>query len=79
MTYARRVLIAFDQMVNAVLGGHPDETLSARAYRKELTSRRWAIARKVIDAIFLPLEREHCRLSFESEQLRRHLPAVYRP
>ena len=59
MTWLRNVLIAADQLVNAMLGGHPDETLSARAYRKELTSRRWAVARKVIDALFRPLERDH--------------------
>lgn len=77
MTWLRNVLIAVDQLANAVLGGHADETLSARAYRKELTSRRWAVARKVIDALFRPLERDHCRLSYESEQKRRHLPRVY--
>lgn len=78
MTWLRNVLIAADQLANAILGGHPDETLSARAWRQR-HKRRWAIARLVLDALFRPLEREHCRLSFESEQLRRHLPAVYRP
>ena len=29
----RQVLIALDQLANAILAGHADETLSARAYR----------------------------------------------
>ena len=33
MSYLLRLLIALDQLANALIGGHPDETLSARAYR----------------------------------------------
>ena len=29
----RQILIALDQLANAILAGHADETLSARAYR----------------------------------------------
>ena len=36
------------------------------------------ILRPLIDALFGPLERDHCRKSFESEQRRAQLPAVYR-
>lgn len=35
MTYGKKVLIAFDQLVNALAGGWPDETLSSRAWRWE--------------------------------------------
>jgi len=31
--YAKSVGIAADQLINAVLGGRPSETLSVRAYR----------------------------------------------
>lgn len=79
MSYATRVLIAVDQVVNAVIGGQPDETLSARAWRLREQSRTWGLARRVIDAAFSPFGRDHCRLSFESEQARRHLPGAYRP
>lgn len=42
-------------------------------------SRPWGrIFRPVIDFIFLPLEREHCRQSFEAERRKAHLPAEYR-
>ena len=33
MTYGKRTLIAFDQLINTLLGGWPDETLSSRCYR----------------------------------------------
>ena len=31
--YAYQLLIAADQLINALLGGYPDETLSSRIYR----------------------------------------------
>ena len=33
----RQVLIVLDQLANAILAGHADETLSARAYRLSRT------------------------------------------
>lgn len=32
MTYAKAVLVALDQLVDAVLGGWPDETVSSRFF-----------------------------------------------
>lgn len=78
MTYLMNNLIAFDQMINALFFGKPDETLSARAYRKELSSHRWTIVRKFIDGLFWVFEKEHCKKSYESEMERRHLPVKYR-
>lgn len=81
-TYLWNNLIAFDQQLNTLLGGSPDETLSARAYRVERKSRLWGVLlRPVIDAIFFVLtlgkERDHCRQAYESEQSRQHLPPDY--
>lgn len=54
MSYIRRLLIAVDQLLNAVLGGWPDETLSSRAWRWEQDGvRSWP--RKFIDALFSSL------------------------
>ena len=76
MSYVRRLLIAVDQLLNAVLGGWPDETLSSRAWRWELAGvRSWP--RRLIDALFFP-EEEHCRESYESERLGRQLPPELR-
>lgn len=76
MSYIRRLLIAVDQLLNAVLGGWPDETLSSRAWRWELDGvRSWP--RAIIDALFF-LEVNHCRESYESERLGRQLPPELR-
>jgi hypothetical protein len=39
--YLQRVLVAFDQFVNVVFKGRPDETISARAYRAALEGKVW--------------------------------------
>lgn len=41
--YAVRVLIALDQFANVLIGGHPDETISARAARAAENGERWGI------------------------------------
>lgn len=76
-SYVLSVLISIDQLLNALLAGYPDETLSSRAYRCR-HKKRWAIAEKVINAIFF-WDRQgdirHCELSFMGEK---HLPQRYR-
>ena len=41
---------------------------------------RWLgrIFHPLIDLVFLPLEKDHCRTAFESERNGRHLPEEYR-
>lgn len=72
------VLIAIDQLANALLAGWPDETLSSRAYRcGELDlspKRRWVIAHRLINWLFF-WQKEHCRQAYLSELHRTHLPA----
>lgn len=80
--YAWQLLIALDQLANALLFGHADETLSARAYRVEQAGKPWGrVLRPLIDAVFFVItlgrDKQHCRDSFDSERLRRHLPPIY--
>ena len=79
LSYGKAVLIALDQLVNALAGGWPDETVSSRAWRWELAgARSWP--RKLIDGLALIFgDRDHCRESFESERLGRQLPPEARP
>lgn len=76
------MLIALDQFLWVWLSfgaGAPDETLSAAAYRMERQGKlAGRILRPLIDALFRPLERDHCRKSFESERRGAQLPAAYR-
>lgn len=76
MTYSKKLLIAIDQLINALIGGWPDETLSSRAYRWEQDKQRsWT--RKLIDAIFF-WENDHCYGSYLSERDGRQLPPELR-
>lgn len=70
------VLIALDQLINTLLGGSPDETLSARAYRGRYRRARWHIAWLLIDALFF-WEPCHCELAWRNELNRRHMPKDY--
>lgn len=76
------VLIATDQLawVIVTLGkGKPDETISAALWRMEQEGKLVGrILRPLVDLLFRPIERDHCRKSFESEQRGAHLPSYYR-
>ena len=74
--YGKSVLIALDQLANALLDGWPDETLSSRAWRWEQNGiRSWP--RRIIDVLFF-FDPEHCRESFESERTGRQQPPELR-
>lgn len=66
-----QVLIALDQLANAICGGWADETLSSRAYRESPR------AEKFINALFF-WDKDHCYESYVSEQLRTQLPPELR-
>ena len=75
--YGKSVLIALDQLANALLDGWPDETLSSRAWRWEQNGiRSWP--RRIIDVLFF-FDPEHYRESFESERTGRQQPPELRP
>lgn len=79
MKTTKQTLIALDQLVNALVGGWADETISARAHRNAARGNaRWRAAERVIDAVFF-WQRNHCAESFRMEQGRWHLPPAYRP
>lgn len=74
--YGKSVLIALDQLANALLDGWPDETLSSRAWRWEQNGiRSWPP--RIIDVLFF-FDPEHCRESFESERTGRQQPPELR-
>jgi hypothetical protein len=77
MNRAKAILIALDQLINAICGGWPDETVSSRAWRWEQSGRR-AWPRRLIDRVFF-FDPGHCRESFESERTGRQLPPELRP
>ena len=76
--YILQVLIAIDQVVNTLLGGYADETLSARAWRTEQKGRIFGrFFRPLIDLILF-FDPDHCFHSYESEKKRRQFPLELR-
>lgn len=73
----KNILIALDQLLNALLGGYPDETLSSRAWRLYARNNiSGKILKPCIDMIFF-LEKDHCYNAFLSEINRRQLPSQF--
>jgi hypothetical protein len=70
-----QVLIALDQLINTLIGGFADETLSARAHRQALKGH--VMQEKVIDMMFF-WQPHHCKTAYESEMRRSQLPKEYR-
>jgi hypothetical protein len=76
MRYWLNLAIGFDQLINALLLGYADETLSARLYRNKDVSIYWFTAYKLVNLIFF-LQKDHCYSSYLSERDRKHLPSHY--
>lgn len=80
-TRLRLILIAADQLLNALTGGWPDETLSSRIHRRAVLEqkprRRWLLARRIINGLFRH-QRDHCKSAYEQECRRHHFPPELR-
>ena len=76
------LLIALDQLawVLLTLGrGHPDETISAAMWRMEQQGKiAGRIFRPMVDLLFRPIEKDHCRKAWLSEVQRSQLPSAYK-
>ena len=74
--YTFNVLLGIDQLLNAILGGYADESLSARAYRRR-SEPLWGVVMKVLDRAFF-WHKTHCESAYWAERKGRHLPREYR-
>ena len=73
-----QVLIALDQLLNALLWGFADETLSSRAYRADRDGKVFGkFFRPVIDTIFFWQDR-HCYDAYIAEVQRRQYSKNFR-
>ena len=74
--YGYHVVIAIDQLFNALTGGAADETLSSRTYRGAILAKqpkkRWHVLYCVINGIFF--DKNHCKTAYESELSRKQYP-----
>ena len=60
MTYGKNLLIAIDQLINALFGGPCDETISAMAHR-----RGWKRLERLINWLFR--DDMHCAQAYVAE------------
>jgi len=59
-----RILRALDQLLNTILLGNTDQTLSARSYEGRITGIKWCkYSEKILNIIFF-WEPHHCEVSF---------------
>ena len=67
--YGYHVIIALDQLFNALTGGAADETLSSRTYRGAVLvdkpKKRWRVLYRLINGLFF--DANHCKTAYESE------------
>ncbi|THA17374.1 DNA helicase UvrD [Rodentibacter pneumotropicus] len=71
------VIIAIDQLFNALTGGGADETLSSRTYRRAILTqgkpkKRWRVLYRLINGLFF--DKNHCKTAYESELSRKQYP-----
>lgn len=77
-SYSHNLLVACDQLVNAAIGGWPDETLSSRCWRWHVDGVRHWPCRWLDRLAALFGDKEHCKASYESEKLRWQFPPELR-
>ena len=77
-SYVHQVAIGLDQLMNTIIGGMADETLSARVYRNSKRSRTNRIIMAILDLVFSPIKRDHCKKSYMNEVTRKQLPEEYK-
>jgi len=67
--YLVNIFIGVDQLITAILGGWPDETISSYVYRLEKQKKLFGrIMRPTIDTIFF-WQKNHCEQSMIAERL----------
>ena len=76
MDYIENILIAFDQLINTILLGSPDETISSRLSRnRDVGFTKYGYV--FVNKLFF-WQDNHCKMSYESEVLRLQQSAGFR-
>jgi hypothetical protein len=72
MGYLGNVFVAIDQLGNALAGGNPDNTISARigyyCNHSDLNKWYWKFLNKIIDFTFYPIDgKNHCHEAYHND------------
>ena len=70
--YIINILVAFDQFINVLFLGQPNETISSRAWRCKDVSSFWKVMRKFIDLLFF-FQQQHCFKAYLAELNRKQI------
>ena len=70
--YILNILIAFDQFVNVLFLGQPDETISSRAWRCKDANSFWGVMHSLINKLFF-FQKDHCHKAYLAELERKHI------
>lgn len=63
--YFWNILISIDQLLNTLLGGYPDETISSRAGKAQRKGKKWG---RLLCSFLNIFENKHCQLSIEEDE-----------
>ena len=78
MNFVIQTLVALDQLLNALLLGYADETLSSRAYRADRDGKVFGrLFRPLIDTLFF-WQTRHCYQAYLEEVNRRQYPKHFK-
>lgn len=76
-SYLYNVALSFDCFVNALFNGSFRESLSSRCYRLSKQGFWYAkVFEKVLNFIFSPWDKEHCKESYEAALARGDAPKI---
>lgn len=72
-----QVFIGVDQLINTLLDGSADETMSSRCYRLN-NIRTYRYLELFVNFLFYPLQgADHCKHAYEKEVLGRQVPQEF--
>lgn len=63
-TYLWNIFVSIDQLINTILGGDPDETISSRMGK---ALKRCSLCRFICKLIH-PFDKNHCQKSVENDE-----------
>lgn len=75
--YIFNILVAFDQLINTLLAGYADETLSSRAHRAYIANKPLRFFRYIINGLFW-WQTDHCLSAYNYEKRRQDVPPELR-
>ena len=72
LKYITNVLIGFDQFINTIFLGFPDETISSRAWRCKDANSFWSVMHSLINKLFF-FQKDHCHKAYLAELERKQI------